>query len=81
MWNHIYVISSLGFFLPHISSGSKFMKNVKIMLILTGNNERGLLPVQILASVKIPENHEWAVGAWEYRRNMNIVMAVHLENS
>lgn len=39
------------------------MKNVKIMLILTGNNERGLLPVQILASVKIPENHEWAVEA------------------
>lgn len=50
------------------------------MLTLMGNDEKGPSPAPILASTGILENHEWAMRSCEYRRNMGIVVAPHLEN-
>lgn len=51
-----------------------------MILTITENNEKGPLLASIIVSMRILENHEWAMRSCEYRRNISTVVVAHLEN-
>lgn len=65
IWNHIYAISSFRGFCTTLSAFKFHEILTGTMLTVTGNNERGPFPVLIFASIRILENHEWAMNTWK----------------